>query len=112
MTRSGIDVSAGLFAPGLDFFQPLYFSGIMEVTMLRQFFSPRMPVALLMGFACGVPLLLSASVLPGLGATCFGAAATAGMSAMAAAFSLSSIAPFPYSGVFFPVSLIRHGRVA
>ena len=35
----------------------------MDMRFLRQIFSPRMLVALLMGFACGVPLLLTASVL-------------------------------------------------
>lgn len=35
----------------------------MEAPLLRHIFSPRMLVALLMGFACGVPLLLTASVL-------------------------------------------------
>ncbi len=35
----------------------------MPTTFVRQLFSPRMLVAFLMGFACGVPLLLTGSVL-------------------------------------------------
>ena len=35
----------------------------MDQTLLRQLFSPRLLVALLMGFSCGVPLLLTGSVL-------------------------------------------------
>lgn len=35
----------------------------MNTTFCRQFFSPRMLIAFLMGFSCGVPLLLTSSVL-------------------------------------------------
>ncbi len=35
----------------------------MEARLYSQFFSPRMLVAFLMGFACGVPLLLTSSLL-------------------------------------------------
>ncbi|WP_028318995.1 AmpG family muropeptide MFS transporter [Desulfobulbus elongatus] len=35
----------------------------MNTQLLRQFFSPRMLVAFLMGFACGMPLLLTSTVL-------------------------------------------------
>lgn len=35
----------------------------METSFARQFFSPRMLVAFVMGFACGVPLLLTSTVL-------------------------------------------------
>jgi len=36
---------------------------VMNTDLLRQFFSPRMLVAFLMGFACGTPLLLTSTVL-------------------------------------------------
>ncbi|HBT97489.1 MAG TPA: AmpG family muropeptide MFS transporter [Desulfobulbaceae bacterium] len=35
----------------------------MDTRLARQFFSPRMLVAFLMGFACGMPLLLTSTVL-------------------------------------------------
>ena len=35
----------------------------MDARLYRQLFSPRMLVAFLMGFSCGVPLLLTSSVL-------------------------------------------------
>ena len=35
-----------------------------RLPILKTAFSPRMLVALLMGFACGLPLLLTITVLP------------------------------------------------